>query len=107
MSVISLHRPDTDVKFSMEEANQVVPILLNITRKLRNEVNLHKAQLYTHKHDNEKAQDIESKIQDLVKKWGEKTTRLGATPIGLWKVLIPSHGDKPFEWEFPNSKLEH
>lgn len=105
MDIITLRRDDEKVKFTKIEANNVIPVLLTITRKAKNQVNQYKAQAELLKHDVERVQQIETDIHQTIKKWGDKVSRLGGTPVGIWKVLIPSQEQRPFEWEFPQSEL--
>ena len=105
MSLITIYHPEDNACFTEEEANRVTPLLVLITRKTKNDMRRTKAKLAAHRHNQLKAQQCQEEIRQIVRKWGEKVCRLGATPVGAWKVLIPSSGKRPFEWEFPSSKV--
>lgn len=105
MDIIQIRRDDEQVKFNKSQANQVIPVLLTITRKAKNQVNNYKAQAEHLKHDADKVQELETDIHQTIKKWGDKVSRLGGTPVGIWKVIIPSLEQDPYEWEFPQAEV--
>ena len=100
-----IHHLREDGHFSEEEANALTAILLNITRKTKGDVARIKARLQAQRHDPIKVRQYQEEIHRIVRKWGEKVTRLGAVPTGAWKALIPSSGPRPYEWEFPRSHI--
>ena len=105
MNLITLHHLENNARFTEEEANRVTPLLISITRKTKNDVNKVKTRLVAYRHNQLKTKQCQAEIHRIIRKWGEKVCRLGATPVGVWKVLIPSSGTRPFEWEFPASKV--
>ena len=105
MTLITIHHPEDNASFTEEEANQVTPLLLVITRKTKSDMTRIKGKMAAHRHNHIKAQQCQEEIRQIVRKWGDKVCRLGATPIGAWKVLIPSSEKKHFEWEFPSTKV--
>ena len=103
--ITKIYRPQDDIRFTKEEANQMTGLLFCITKKTKNDVTSIKAKLQAQYHNKLKVQQYQEEIYCKVSQWGEKVSRLGGTPMGVWKVLIPSSEERPYEWEFPNSKV--
>ncbi len=113
-NVININGDRENISFTETKASDFVPILMSITKKTKDQINILKAQLEVHKFDNHQSELIENEIHNIIQKWGNKITRLGMTPIGIWKVLIP--GEKrlhltkdelpdSYEWEYPASRI--
>lgn len=89
-NVISIDGNRTNILFNEEKAASLVPTLLKITKKTKDRINILKSQLEVYKYQESKAEEIEEAIHEIIKVWGDKVSRLGMTPIGIWKVLIPA-----------------
>lgn len=90
--------------FSHEEALELVPLLMHISAKTKRELNLLNSQLAFFKTNSDKAQVIQEKINVVLQNWSDKVRRLGAIPVSLCKVRIPSD-ENHFLWEYPENKL--
>lgn len=91
--------------FSHEEALELVPLLMHISAKTKRELNILNSQLSFFKANTDKAQDIQEKINYSLQAWSDKIRRLGAIPVSLCKVRIPSEEGQHFLWEYPENKL--
>jgi hypothetical protein len=90
--------------FSQEEAEELVPLLMHISAKTKRELNVLNSQLSFLKTNSEKANAIQEKINDTLQTWSDKVRRLGAIPVSLCKVRIPSQ-EGQYLWEYPENKL--
>lgn len=120
-NVININGNNENIVFNVHQASALVPTLLSITKKTKDKIAVLKSQLEVHKFNQDRADLIEKDIHDIIQKWGDKVIRLGMTPIGIWKVLIPGEdiqeedilrlekeeieNGKFYEWEYPASKL--
>lgn len=91
--------------FSNEEALELIPLLMVISTRTRKELNALNAQLAYFKNGSEKAIELQGRINLAAQTWSEKIRRLGAVPISLCKVKIPSETGQHYWWEYPESKL--
>lgn len=91
--------------FSHEEALELVPLLMHISSKTKRELNILNSQLSFFKANTDKAQDIQEKINYSLQGWSDKIRRLGAIPVSLCKVRIPTEEGQHFLWEYPENKL--
>ncbi|MBY0515806.1 MAG: hypothetical protein K2P81_02780 [Bacteriovoracaceae bacterium] len=90
--------------FSHEEALELVSLLMIITSKTKKELNNFNAQLAYFKNRQDKATELQDKINQSMQTWSEKIRRLGAIPVSLCKVKIPGE-DGQYYWEYPEPKL--
>lgn len=104
MNVVSINGEQQDLNFSNNDLDHMVPLLISITRKSRNQVNVLKSQIKANEHDQERVTEIEDNLHSEVRIWGDKMSKLGMTPVGIWKVLVPGV-ETNFEWEYPSSSL--
>ena len=90
--------------FTHEEALELVPLLMLISTRTKKELNGLNAQIGHFKTHSEKANELQDKINQTMQTWSEKIRRLGAVPLSLCKVKIPSD-DGQYYWEYPEAKL--
>jgi hypothetical protein len=90
--------------FTHEEALDLVPLLMHISAKTKRDLNLLNSQLGFLKTNSDKALAIQEKINLSLQAWSDKVRRLGAIPVSLCKVRIPSE-EGQFTWEYPENRL--
>lgn len=90
--------------FSHEEALELVPLLMVITTRTKKELNNLNAQLAYFKNRQDKTNELQNKISLCMQTWSDKIRRLGAIPVALCKVKIPSESGQ-YYWEYPENKL--
>ena len=98
VNVVSIHSKSV---FSIDEANQILPSIIAITKKSRVEVNRLISKL-----DKKEDIEIEKMIDAEINKWQNKIESLGGRPKGLWLVDFDS-GSGYFCWKFPENKISH
>lgn len=103
-NVRNIYPLNQNKRFSREEAEELVPLLMHISAKTKRELNVLNSQLSFLKTNSEKANLIQEKINDALQIWSDKVRRLGALPVSLCKVRIPSE-DGQYLWEYPEKKL--
>lgn len=92
------------IKFSIKEAEDMLPLLLSISQNARREINGYNSQLAFHKGQTKKCEELQEKINLTIQKWSEKMRKLGTNPVAMWKIKIPSEG-QDFYWEFPQDQI--
>lgn len=95
---------DKKIFFSFDDAENIVPLLLTISKRCKQEVNQFNSQLSLFKGQKEKCSLIQEDINESLNRWGEKMRKLGLTPLSLWKVRIPGER-KSYFWEFPKDEI--
>lgn len=90
--------------FTHEEALDLVPLLMHISAKTKRDMNLLNSQLGFFKTNSDKGLAIQEKINLSLQAWSDKVRRLGAIPVSLCKVRIPSE-EGQFIWEYPENRL--
>ncbi len=90
--------------FTHEEALDLVPLLMHISAKTKRDINLLNSQLGFFKTNSDKGLAIQEKINLSLQAWSDKVRRLGAIPVSLCKVRIPSE-EGQFIWEYPENRL--
>lgn len=91
--------------FTNEEALELIPLLMVISKRTRKELNNLNAQITHFKNGSDKAIELQSKINQSTQTWSEKIRRLGAVPVSLCKVKIPGETGQFYWWEYPETKL--
>ena len=105
-NIISINDLSFARTFSEDEAINLVPVFLRISRATKKEINQLTSQLEVFKGQPEKRDLFQGKINIATQKWSEKMRRLGAIPAGPFKVklsLEKGYGD--CVWEFPKDQL--
>lgn len=104
-NVMNLYPLNQRNSLELVEAYELVPILLNVSRKTKKQINHLNSQLDVYKGQAEKRNDIQENINELTTKWCDNMKRLGAVPTGPFKVRIPTN-EGTFTWEFPSDQLK-
>lgn len=105
-TMISINNLTKARTFTEDEAYELVPVFLRISRIAKNEINQLNSQLEVFKGQPEKRDLFQSKINLATLKWSEKIRRLGAIPAGPFKVKIAlEKGKGDCLWEFPKDQL--
>lgn len=103
-NVRSIYPLNQSKSFTHEEALELVPLLMHISSKTKRDLNLLNSQLSFVRANSDRALEIQDKINTILQNWSDKVRRLGAVPISLCKVRIPSE-EGHFLWEYPESRL--
>lgn len=103
-NVRSIYPLNQSKSFTHEEALELVPLLMHISAKAKRDLNLLNSQLTFVRANSARAVEIQDKISGILQTWSDKVRRLGAVPISLCKVRIPSE-EGHFLWEYPESRL--
>jgi hypothetical protein len=98
MTVLSIYPLNHNKIFTIEEAQELAPLLNIITVDTR--INLEKlnSQLLFFKKNNRKTVEIQEQINSVLENWSNKIRRLGARPVSLGKVRIQGER-KIYLWE--------
>lgn len=99
------HFDNQKTTFNEDEAYNLISLLINITSKTKNKVNVLNSRIDFFKNQQSKAQEIEADLNSEIEKWSDKMQRLGVVPTALFKVLIPSEQFN-YTWEYPNASLQ-
>ncbi|MGE0529332.1 MAG: DUF2203 family protein [Bdellovibrionales bacterium] len=93
--------------FSLEEAQQILPVVRRITQEFSAKVEFLIARLETLQlNQTETICTLERQINELIQAWNEKIRKLGADPRGLWVVDFNS-GDGFFCWKHPENDISY
>lgn len=91
--------------FNLEEAQQLVPVILRMTEVANLKVRslLQKIEALTEKQAS-LSRNIEMEVDTVIHQWQKKVEKLGATVKGLWLVDF-DNGKGYFCWKFPERKI--
>jgi hypothetical protein len=91
--------------FRLEEAQQLVPVILRMTEisNLKVRSLLQKLDFLSEK-DSTQSREIQLEIDSIIGQWQQKVEKLGALAKGLWLVDF-DNGDGYFCWKFPERKI--
>lgn len=103
MDIIEINRQTV---FSLEEAQELLPVVLKITKSycLRVEALIERLESIGGKNETLVTQ-LEEEVSRLVQDWQNKVQKLGALPKGLWIADFDA-GDGYFCWKFPERSIE-
>jgi hypothetical protein len=91
--------------FSLEEAQELVPVILRLTESSNSKVRLLLQALEgASEKDSSKNKAIEEQIDLIIRQWQQKVERLGAKAKGLWLVDF-DNGEGYFCWKYPERKI--
>ncbi len=93
-------------RFSLEEANQLLPVIRKITKETLEAFLILEAKLQHYEAESEKYKEIEKSVNELLNKWAEKINKLGAEPKGIWLVDFNS-GEGYYCWRYDEEKVEY
>jgi hypothetical protein len=98
-------RDDTRV-FTLAEAEELFPLVRNITEAAWHELEPVRRRLEGMVPANPRIHDVEREYEAVVKRWMAKMHRLGLVVKGLWRVNFDT-GDGYLCWKFPELRLGH
>jgi len=99
-----IHRLSETKTFSMEEAQNLIPLLKMITTKTKKQLQILQSQLSCVKSQSEKAVQLQDQMMVTQQAWTDKMRRLGVIPVALFRVRIPIEGSYVF-WDSNETKL--
>ena len=106
------HRSDLIIEinrrsvFSLEEAQELLHVIIRITKSYSQKVQSLIARLDTLPPGQDHlASSLETQVNGLIQDWQNKVQKLGALPKGLWIADFDS-GDGYYCWKYPESKIE-
>lgn len=92
--------------FSLDEVQQLLPIIFRITKQYSQRVEVLIERLDSLNGKNEESvMALEAQVNKLIQEWQGKMHRLGALPKGLWLADFDA-GDGYFCWKFPERSIE-
>lgn len=93
--------------FNLEQANEILPVILKLTKDSMTEVKNLMAQIEGNFFQNETHKiAIEKTISEHLSHWQMKIAKLGAKPKGLWIVDFDS-GQGYYCWKYPEKTVSH
>lgn len=102
MDIIPLNHKRT---FTLETAQDLLPVIYRITEIAQKEVRTLVNRMEAIKGmSGQRASEIEEQINQVIDRWQQKVTKLGATPKGLWLADF-DHGTGYYCWKFPETKI--
>lgn len=90
--------------FEYSEIQEILPIVLRITKQYSEKVNKLIQKLEHIRHQEKNVSEVEIEINSLIQEWQIKVEKLGAVTKGLWIADFDS-GDGYFCWKFPEEKI--
>jgi hypothetical protein len=93
-------------KFTQEEAQSLLPLILKITKDSSTIVKSLLNQKQVLPYTSTQAQSLESLIDTEIQQWQNKMTQLGVEPKGLWMADIDS-GTGNFCWKYPENTISY
>lgn len=91
--------------FTHEEATLLVDILLAVSKKALQKIEVLNTQLSYYSQLSDKKVQTQNRINQEVQSWSDKIRRLGAEPIGVGQVKIISTQKGHYYWEYPNTHI--
>lgn len=91
--------------FTLEQAAQILPVILKITRRAQREVQDLSNRIPAHK-PSAASEVIQARIETLLGEWQDHIRRLGAEPKGFWNVDF-DNGSGYFCWKFPEADIRY
>jgi hypothetical protein len=91
-------------KFSLQEAQQMLPIIQKITKKAVENFLVLEEKLQHHHNEPDKWKEIEKEIGGVLNTWSEKIASLGCLPKGIWLVDF-DNGAGYYCWRYGDEKI--
>jgi hypothetical protein len=104
--VAQIHARDDTRVFTLEEAEQLFPLVRAITESAWQELEPVRKRLESMVPSNPRAREVEREYEQIVKCWMSKMARLGLVVKGLWLVDFDT-GDGYLCWKFPELRIGH
>lgn len=93
--------------FSLNEAQELLPLLYRITEVCSKEVRLLVKRSEALKAISpKKSAEIEKQISLIIERWNTKVTKLGVLPKGLWLADF-DNGSGYYCWKFPETDIKY
>ncbi len=92
--------------FTLKEANDLLPVIRKITKDALGKFLLLEQKLKHTEENSEKWKQTEMEISILLNRWGEKITRLGCHPKGIWLVDF-DNGKGFYCWRYDEESIEY
>lgn len=92
--------------FTLNESNEVIPVIRRITESTVEQVNLLTQRLDALPEDSSKFHEVGEKIDTHIRKWSEKVQKLGGEVKGLWLVDF-DNGHGYYCWAWPEEVVDH
>ncbi len=92
--------------FSIEEANEILPVVLRITMAASQKVQalIDRLDKFDSK-DEKRVLEVEEEINSMINAWQAKIEKLGAYPKGLW-IADFDNGDGYLCWKYPETEIQ-
>jgi hypothetical protein len=92
-------------QFTLEEANQLLPLVVKLTEESSRQVKklINQLEAFPDK-KNERALELEEQVNKHIELWQTKIEKLGLRPKGLWLCDF-DNGNGYFCWKYPESKI--
>ncbi|MCB0413846.1 MAG: DUF2203 family protein [Bdellovibrionales bacterium] len=102
MSIVEIHKKD---HFDLKSAQQLLPVLKNITKKYSEKVDalIEELEKIDH-HKIEVTEKIEEDVNTEIREWHKKMKSLGVIPKGLW-IIDFDFGRGYFCWQYPEEDI--
>lgn len=104
--VVRIGSPDSPRYFTLEEANESLQLVKQITAGAYQELNVVKIKLQNFLPNDPRVVMIEKQYEEIVNRWISKMERLGVVVKGLWLVDFDT-GDGYLCWKYPEIKIAH
>lgn len=101
-----IHAHDDTRVFTLEEAEQLFPLVRAITEAAWQELEPVRKRLESMVPSNPRAREVERQYEQIVKRWMNKMARLGLVVKGLWLVDFDT-GEGYLCWKFPELRIGH
>jgi hypothetical protein len=102
--VHNIYHLNSQKMFTEDQAYELVNLLIAVTGKSKIKINALNSRLEHYKNQPNVADEIQTELNLEIQKWSDKTRRLGAVPLALYKAKIPNDAGF-FLWEFPSVEL--
>lgn len=91
-------------EFSLKEAQTILPIINNITKKAVDNFLVLEEKLQHFHSDPKKWKAIEEEIAEVLNGWSQKVIRLGCVPKGIWLVDF-DNGKGYYCWRYGDERI--
>ena len=95
----------TKKKFTLEEANELLPVVKRITEQATEDIDKLATELDLAK-DEDHRKNLEEKMQKRFQDWYFQVKKLGVEAKGLWLVDFDS-GEGYYCWRYPEASVAH
>jgi hypothetical protein len=106
-NVHSIFPLSSEIRFSQDEAIDLIGALLNVTSKAKNKINAANGHVQFNKNNPNAQKHHQEILNTEIQKWSEKMRRLGVIPLSLFQVKISAKVGGYYTWEFPSDELVH